>query len=53
MGSLRMDLSTKFGKEIPSRDLREKRSVEGDLCTITSGDFSLYKHERHLIRLTF
>ena len=26
-GSVRMDLSTKFGKEIPSRNLREKRSV--------------------------
>ena len=28
-GSFRTDLSTKFGKEIPSRNLREKRSVEG------------------------
>ena len=27
-GSLRMDLSTKFGKEIPSRNLRKKRSVK-------------------------
>ena len=26
-GNFRMDLSTKFGKEIPSRNLREKRSV--------------------------
>ena len=26
-GSFRMDLSRKFGKEIPSRDLRKKRSV--------------------------
>ena len=26
-GSFRMDLSTNFGKEIPSRNLREKRSV--------------------------
>ena len=27
-GSLRMDLSTKFGKEIPSRNLRKKRSED-------------------------
>ena len=27
-GSFRMDLSTKFGQEFPSRDVREKRSVE-------------------------
>ena len=28
-GSFRMDLSTKFGKEIPSRNLRKKRSGRG------------------------
>ena len=28
-GRFRMDLSTKFGKEIPSRNLREKGSVKG------------------------
>ena len=28
-GSLRMDLSTKFGKEIPSRNLREKKVRRG------------------------
>ena len=29
-GSFRMDLSTKFGRRIPSRNLREKRSASAD-----------------------
>ena len=35
-GSFRMDLSTKFGKEIPSRNLRENRSESA--CTTKMND---------------
>ena len=33
MGTFRMDLSTKFGKEIPSRNLREEGSLGGARVT--------------------
>ena len=36
-GSLRMDLSTKFGKEIPSRNLRKRRSVWGPETGVWGG----------------
>ena len=35
-GSFRMDLSTKFGKETPSRNLREKRSDKALSCSCES-----------------
>ena len=40
-GNFRMDLSTKFGKEIPSRNLREKRSVLNCFTILAPRDLRL------------
>ena len=45
-GNFRMDLSTKFGKEIPSRNLRAKRSVLGFLLPGTRPELLFFLKNR-------
>ena len=48
-GSFRMDLSTRFGKEIPSRNLREKRSDFGGCLEVIKTKRARHKQKNVLV----